>query len=139
MRLTPLLMIAAVLAGCVEMPRLEVFNNSGAPITVRLMPAAPWAPRYVRVERGGHAEADMNSMLPPGLVISVDGCDFGYQLPQSGPAYIRGAREPHPSIKVQVQPDLSIAPVPVTATASVPASAMIGAPVRPRFNTCVRD
>jgi hypothetical protein len=120
--------------GCTDVPRVTIFNNSAATVTVWRKPGIFWT-RFAHLKPGARLTTPITEMLPPGLVISAGGCEYGYRLPEPGPSYFAASPRRGRSLKVQIQRDLALVLLPATSNGKA-ASASGPLVARPIFDTC---
>jgi hypothetical protein len=133
---------AATLAACVEPPVVTVFNNTQGPIVLKLDPDSMFGRRFRTLQPGDHVRVVLGTMLPPGAQISTANCDVGYDWKINPASYFAERRDDTPSVKIQIDPDLTLILLPADATGIMPAASIEsfekanGFPVKPLFKRC---
>lgn len=141
MRMAALIACALTMGSCSEPVKIAVFNNAGREIVVRTDPILFLGRRYTTLAPGEILTTLHDWMLPPGLVIRVGRCWYGYDAPFPSGAYFDPAGIYDRDMKVQVEPDLTVYLLPVTAKRRMPVKELAavqrdGYPLRPIFDTC---
>lgn len=137
---------AGALTACSEYPKINIFNNTGLPITVVLRPINSTRLTGIYLTAGKWRSAYIGEMAPPSLVIMTEGCTYAYELPDIDKDYywLQGRRA-EGDWSVQVDPDFTVALLPVDAEVVQPQAGSTaldrryGYPVKPSAKACVQD
>lgn len=135
--------MVVALGSCAVPPEVAVFNNSGRELVLQLTPRYPWQPTSsVRLPAGTLKVFGWYRMAPPGVVLRVGGCTYGYDPPRLDRTYFEGATGYPATTSVQVDPDLTVVLLPVTArqvmpdAKDLPLQAKYGFPLKPVSTSC---